>query len=147
MKVKTVLTNLCMITDGKNVVVQERTGENWPGISFPGGHVEPGESFDAAVKREVFEETGLALSHPRLVGIKDWMREDYRYIVLLYRADQFTGVLRSSEEGEVRWVEKDALRSLPLSAGMADTLAFYEKDAGSELYYFPSGDGWEFEIY
>lgn len=147
MKVKTVLTNMCMITDGKRVVVQERTGENWPGISFPGGHVESGESFDAAVKREVFEETGLTLFNPRLVGIKDWLREDYRYIVLLYKADQFSGTLRSSEEGEVRWVDRNELLSLPLSSGMAETMDLYEKEEYSELYYYPVENGWKFEIY
>jgi 8-oxo-dGTP diphosphatase len=44
---------------------------NWPGVAFPGGHVEKGESFTDTVIREVQEETGLTISSPRLCGITD----------------------------------------------------------------------------
>ena len=37
--------NMCMIYDGEKVLVQERVKADWPGITFPGGHVERGESF------------------------------------------------------------------------------------------------------
>ena len=53
------LTNMCMVYDGDKVLVQDRTDPDWPGITFPGGHIESGESFCASVIREVFEETGL----------------------------------------------------------------------------------------
>ena len=56
------LTNLCMITDAENrILVQDRTDPSWPGICFPGGHVESGESFVASVIREVQEESGLVV--------------------------------------------------------------------------------------
>ena len=49
-----ILTNMCMICDGKGkVVVQNRTNPNWPGITFPGGHIEYGESVVDSVIREV----------------------------------------------------------------------------------------------
>lgn len=94
---------MCMISDGRgNVLVQDRHAADWPGITFPGGHVEPGESFTASVIREVQEETGLTIEHPKLCGIKQFQTEqDARYVVLLYRANQFTGTLTSSDEGEV----------------------------------------------
>ena len=54
------LTNMCMVTDAHgNVLVQDRTDKNWPGLVFPGGHVEAGESFTESVIREVYEETGI----------------------------------------------------------------------------------------
>lgn len=54
------ITNLCMVYDNAgNVLVQERIKKDWPGITFPGGHVEYLESFHDAVVREVKEETGL----------------------------------------------------------------------------------------
>ena len=69
---KVIFTNMCMIYDhAGNVLVQYRLNPNWPGITFPGGHVEQGESFTDAVIREVFEETGLTVSGLRLCGIKD----------------------------------------------------------------------------
>ena len=95
------LTNMCMICDGKgNVLVQSKVNHPiWHGWNFPGGHVEKGESFTDAIIREVQEETGLTISSPRLCGIKDWCEDGVRHVVLLYRAEQFTGTLRSSDGG------------------------------------------------
>ena len=87
--------SMCVLRRGSKVLVQDRTDPNWPGVAFPGGHVEKGESFTDAVIREVQEETGLTISSPRLCGIKDWCEEGVRHVVLLYRAEQFTGTLRS----------------------------------------------------
>ena len=64
---------MCMIYDGAGrVVVQDKVGKNWGGITFPGGHVEKDESFVDSVIREVKEETGLDIQSPKLCGIKWW---------------------------------------------------------------------------
>lgn len=136
------LTNMCMVTDGTRVLVQNRLDPDWSGYTFPGGHVEKGESFTDAVIREVWEETGLTIEAPRLCGIKDWPEEDgSRYMVLLYRADRFTGTLMSSGEGEVSWVELDELRSLPLADSMANMLRVFLEEDLSEQYYLQKPDG------
>ena len=62
--------NMCMIQNGDKVLVQDRVNPDWPGITFPGGHVERGESFVEAVIREVKEETGLTISNPNSVVLK-----------------------------------------------------------------------------
>ena len=128
---------MCMIYNGNAVLVQNRINPNWSGITFPGGHVEPGESFTDAVIREVWEETGLTISVPRLCGIKSWPKSDgSRYIVFFYKTDRFSGELRSSPEGEVFWTTFEALPALHLAKDMDDMLKVFLDDDLSEFYYF-----------
>ena len=137
-------TNMCMVEDSNgNVVVQQRCG-SWPGIAFPGGHVEPGESFTRAVIREVQEETGLTIQHPHLVGIKDWTNDDgSRYVVLLYRANEFTGTITSSDEGEVWWHPIASLNELKLSASMSTMLQVFLDENLSEHLLYREGTTWK----
>ena len=109
---------MCMIYDGAGrVVVQDKVGKNWGGITFPGGHVEKDESFVDSVIREVKEETGLDIQSPKLCGIKWWEAgHGRRYIILLFKTDRYTGTLHDSNEGKVFWTELDALRSMRLAA-------------------------------
>lgn len=146
----TILTNLCLIEDtSKNkVVLQYRSPERykkWSGYAFPGGHIEEGESLAESIIREVYEETGLTIITPKLVAVKDWEPDDgTRYIVFCYKATEFTGQLRSSEEGEVSWVEKDQLDQLDLSYDMLPLLEVMEDPDLSEYYYRKrTDDGWE----
>lgn len=101
-----ILTNMCMVSDGNgNVLVQDRTSASWRGMTFPGGHVENGETFAESVIREVEEETGLRIEAPRLCGVKQFLtRDGNRYIVFLYKTERFSGTLRSSDEGAVSWI-------------------------------------------
>ena len=135
--------NLCMVYDGQgNVLVQNRRNPNWSGITFPGGHVEAGESFADAVKREVWEETGLTIEQPVLCGIKQWGEEDgARAVVLFYKTNRFSGELKSSEEGEVFWVRREEFERLPLAKDMAQTIRVFESDTFSECFYTQDEDG------
>mgnify|MGYP000163936904 FL=1 len=96
-KTKVELTNMCLIYDEKKVLVQEKTGTKYEGgLVFPGGHVDEGESLRDSVIREIREETGLVIKNPQPCGFKDWILEDgTRYIVLLYKTDQFEGELKN----------------------------------------------------
>ena len=141
------LTNMCMIRDGERVVVIDRQKKDWPGITFPGGHVEAGESFADAVIREVREETGLEIRSPQLCGIKDWTENGCRYVVLLYQATRFAGELVSSSEGEVRWEDLGRLPSLKLSLDMQDMLRVFLEPELSEFFYEQDGDGaWHYTL-
>ena len=146
----TVLTNLCLVEDPNNgkVVLQYRSPERykkWSGYAFPGGHIEEGESLVESVIREVYEETGLTITAPKLVAVKDWEPEEGgRYIVFCYKATEFKGQLRSSDEGEVSWVEKDQLEKLDLSYDMLPLLEVMEDSNLSEYYYRKrTDDDWE----
>ncbi len=141
------LTNMCMIRNGSRVLVQDRLDPDWPGIILPGGHVESGESFCAAVIREVYEETGLTIEHPLLRGMKEWENADgSRYIVLFYETDQFSGELRPSEEGPVFWVELADLPKMRLSKDFEHNLRVFLEDDLSEFYYEKTLDGWNAQL-
>lgn len=143
-----IFTNMCMVCrrDGK-ILVQDRKKPDWPGLCFPGGHVEPGESFVESVIREVREETGLTIENPALCGIKQFQTEaNARYVVLFYRADRFSGELRSSEEGEVFWVSREELGQDRLSLDFMDMLRVFESGDLSEFYYYRENGGWEYKL-
>ena len=89
----------------------------------------------------------VTICSPRLCGIKDWCEDGVRHVVLLYRAEQFTGMLRSSDEGEVWWAELAGLPSLDLaSSDMLDLLRVFEEDDLSELFYRQDGEDWTYEL-
>lgn len=145
----TELTTMCMISDGTKILVQDRNRQDWPGISFPGGHVEHGESFVAAVKREVKEETGLEIENPVLCGIKQRPNEaGARYIVLFFKANNFSGELRSSEEGRVFWIERDELTQYRLATDFLDMVRIMENPSLTEFYYSQDENGqWKKQIF
>ena len=142
-----VFTNMCMITDGDRVLVQDRKKPDWPGICFPGGHVEPKESFVDSVIREVYEETGLVIEDPVLCGTKQFQDDqDARYVVFFFKATRFSGELKSSGEGEVFWIDRKDLPRYPLSPDMLAMVQVMEEDNLSEFYYYQEGSGWRYRL-
>ena len=143
---KVEFTNMCMVCDGSRVVVIDRKKQDWPGVTFPGGHVEPGEAFSDAVIREVQEETGLNIRSPQLCGIKDWCENQCRYVVLFYKTTHFEGELRSSSEGEVWWENIANLPNLKLSLDMNDMLRVFTEEDLSEFFYYQEGSEWKYDL-
>ena len=138
-KSQVILTNMCLIEDNQNrIVMQIRDPKmySWSGAALPGGHIEEKESLHQAVVREIYEETGLTIHHPRLVGMKHWYTaEGIRYLVFLYRTSDFEGDLQSSDEGQVRWVARKELAELDLAYDMLNLLRVFEEKNLSELFY------------
>lgn len=140
--------NLCMVsdTDGRLLVI-DRKKEDWPGVTFPGGHVEHGESFTQSVIREVWEETGLKIEDPVLCGIKQFQtEEDARYVVLFYKATRFSGHLQSSSEGEVFWVFRSELGRYNLSVDLDEMIRIFDSDSLSEFYYYQEDGKWKYKV-
>lgn len=133
------LTNMCLVYDENRVLVQEKQGlkkQYSGGLVFPGGHVESDESLLDSVIREIKEETGLTIHHPQPCGFKDWIQEDgTRYIVLLYKTNQFEGELKTSAEGKVFWLDRRDIGNANLIWNMRELLQIFETDDFSEFFF------------
>ena len=143
-----IFTNLCMVyDDAGNILVEDRLDPTWPGLCFPGGHVEPGESFVEAVIREVWEETGLTIKNPTLCGTKQFQtNHGERYVVFFYKTNRFSGELRSSDEGKVFWIPRKDLDKYTLVDDFLDMVKVFESEDLSEFYYYTENDQWKLKL-
>ena len=143
-----IFTNLCMVYDNAgNILVQDRVDPSWPGLCFPGGHVEPGESFVESVIREVWEETGLTIENPILCGTKQFQtKRGERYVVFFYKTNRFTGEIRSSDEGKVFWIPRKDLEQYTLVDDFMDMVKVFENEDLSEFYYYTENEMWKLKL-
>ena len=117
-----ILTSLLYLErDGKYLMLHRTKKERdinegkWIGV---GGKFEADESPEECVIREAREETGLTLVSPSFRGIVTFVSDrcptEYMH---LFTCTSFTGELRDCDEGELAWIEKSRVTSLPLWAG------------------------------
>ena len=127
-------TSLCYIEkDGRYLMLHRTRKQNdenhdkWIGI---GGKFEAGESPEDCMLREVREETGLSLGSWRFRGIVTFVSDEWGTEYMhLFTADSFTGTLCPCDEGELEWVEKERIPSLPIWEGDRIFLRLLEEEA------------------
>ena len=112
-------TTLCYITRGDQVLMLHRikkkndlNQDKWIGI---GGKFEADEAPDECLLREAWEETGLRLTNWQCRGVVTFLTNgpwdgEYMY---LFTADGFEGELKICDEGDLQWVSREFLDSLP----------------------------------
>ena len=145
---KVCFMNMCMIQDHKgNVLALDKVNDSYTGTTFPGGHVEANEIFQKSMIREVWEETGLTVEAPKLGGLYHWHKSGVHYVITLYKADKFTGELKSSEEGRVYWIPLEELKTKELATGMEHVLRILESEKVDECYMHLEADGYVGDLY
>tara|TARA_Y100000996_G_scaffold127167_2_gene96335 strand:- start:561 stop:1019 length:459 start_codon:yes stop_codon:yes gene_type:complete len=117
------VSTLCYIKQNNQTLMLHRIKKEndihknkWNGL---GGKLEPGESPEECVKREVFEESGLIIESPNLHGVITFPKFDGidDWIVFVYTANNFEGNLIECDEGKLDWVSDDQLLNLNLWEG------------------------------
>ncbi|MDD7280428.1 MAG: 8-oxo-dGTP diphosphatase [Erysipelotrichaceae bacterium] len=137
------LNTLCYIESGNNILMlnrnKKKNDENqgkWIGV---GGKLEPHESPDDCMIREVKEETGLKLIDYQLRGIITFVLPKWEdEICFLYSATQYEGTLKECNEGELQWIKKEDVFNLPLWQGdtyFLDDLFYLNQFINIKLVY------------
>ena len=152
------LCNMCMIEDEATgrVLVQHRlpmATNPWSGLTFPGGHVEAGESISDSVVREIREETGLTVSKLRMCGVVEWetigeradgspaeVAANSKYIVFMFRTSTYSGELQSSAEGKMEWMTLEDMCKGGLAPHMEEYIRVLLEDEVPQAYGI-SGSG------
>lgn len=99
-----------VVREGRFMVCQRRpeahSGLKW---EFPGGKLEPGETPEAALERELFEELGVEARAGRILDAVLHRYPDRDVLVLFYACDILRGEVRNIDCNAVDWATPDAL--------------------------------------
>jgi mutator protein MutT len=116
--------------DGKILICRRKAGQHYAGKwEFPGGKVEPGEEFPAALARELSEELAISAS----VG-EELARYEYAYPgrpriqLVFYRVDRFEGEPTNLIFDEIRW---ESATALPAYDFLEGDIEFVNRLAGA----------------
>ena len=110
-------TTLCYVLQGDRVLMLHRTKkekdinkDKWIGI---GGKFLNRESPDECLLREAWEETGLTLTRWQCRGVVTFLSDVEDEYMYLFSADGFEGDLKECDEGDLQWVSREFLNTLP----------------------------------
>ena len=107
--------------------VGDENHDKWIGV---GGKFEDRESPEDCMRREVWEETGLCVTEFRYRGIVTFVSDEYPTEYMhLFTCSDWTGEEKECDEGELAWIEKERLLSLPMWEGDRIFLALLDTDA------------------
>ena len=130
-----------MVHDGKGKILL--VNSPWRGWEYPGGLIEPGESFEQALRREIREESGVEVEIERFVGICKNLERNIVNIDFVCR--YVGGDLRTSEEStEVVWVTPEqALNMITFPLTKKRLQNMLSGDENAHFFGFKRENGFE----
>ena len=118
---------VAVIRDGQILLVRRGRGALAGAWAVPGGKVDWGETMREAARREAWEETGIAVEVGEVIWVGDAIGPgdppEWHFTLVDFLAVPVGGELRAGDDAaEVRWVELEAARDLPLTPTMGELL-------------------------
>jgi len=106
--------------------VNDENHDKWIGV---GGKFEDGESPEDCMRREVLEETGFTVTDFRYRGIVTFVSDRWECeYMLLFTVTDWIGEQKECDEGELEWIDKSALYTLPMWEGDRIFLRLLDSD-------------------
>lgn len=115
-----------IIERGGRILIGQRKNAGYHPLKweFPGGKVEPGETPEAALIRELREELGIeARIDRRLLQYEFQYPQRSRILLIFYRVEDFDGDLVNLDFEEIRWEQAERLGAYDFLEGDADFIA------------------------
>jgi len=119
--VKTVLVSAVALVDadGRVLIAQRPAGKAMAGLwEFPGGKIEPGETPEAALMRELKEELGIETWDSCLAPLTfaSHSYDDFHLLMPLFICRKWQGIVAPKEGQKLKWVYVKELRDYPMPA-------------------------------
>ena len=114
-------------TDGRVLLAQRPEGKQLAGLwEFPGGKVEPGETPEQCIIRELQEEIGIETEIPCLAPLTfaSHSYDDFHLLMPLYVCRRFRGIAQPREGQALKWVRPKQMRDYPMPPADAPLIPF-----------------------